>query len=266
MSTQGRRGCAIALLVLVVALFAPALAAGHGAASEAYDARIDSIEPEGLPIDVRVVEGDQLRIENVGDEELVLCGYKGDAPGGCEQYVRLGPDGVFVDENTNSYYANLDEEQYGDVPDDVGAGGPDWKRVRREPIFYKYHDHRIHWMGSDDTLPPGVDDSDPAEQLVNDFTVDMRYGDTPVQVTGRLLYVGGQRWYERYGELLLTGLAVLVMLVVFVLDARRRRRAKRGPDDGDDGGSDGDGADTRRAPRTRGTTTILEPETEDVRT
>lgn len=263
MSRQGRLGFGAALL-LAAALLAPAMAGGHGAASEAYDARIDSITPKGLPIDVRVVNGDQLRIENVGDEELTLCGYKGDVPGGCERYVRLGPDGVFVDENSSSYYANLDTKEYGDVPEDVGEGGPDWQRVRREPAFYTYHDHRIHWMGSDNTLPPGVDDSDPTPQLVNDYTVNMRYGDTPVKVTGRLMYVGGQRWWERYGELLLTAGAVLAMLVVFGFDARRRRRARRGEDGGPDGpgGSDGDAPRPRRE---RGTTTILEPEAEDVR-
>lgn len=256
MNLHGRFAVCGALLVMGAALVAPTAASAHGASSEQYEATIDTIKPDDLPIEVRVVDRDQLRVENVGDEELVLCGYKGDVPGGCERYVRLGPDGVFVDENSSSYFANLDEETYGDVPENVGEGGPKWSRVRREPAFYTYHDHRIHWMGDEESLPPGVDDSDPSRQLVNDFTIDLRYGDTPIQVTGRLEYVGGQTWLGRYGEYLLTGGAVLAMLLVFGIDARRRRRARAGATARDD---------APKPPRTRGTETILEPDTEDAR-
>ena len=95
---------------------------------------INKIEPAGLPIEVKVVNGDQLRVENLGDEELTICGYLRE----CEPYAKLGPDGVFVNHNSQAYYANLDTEQYGDVPDDAGQGAPDWQRVRRQPAFYAY--------------------------------------------------------------------------------------------------------------------------------
>jgi hypothetical protein len=222
------------LLVAAIVVFGCVSAAlAHGVASADYEASITSTKPKGLPIDVSVVNRDQLRVENVGSKELMLCGYGTADDDGCEQYVRLGPKGVDVNHNTRSYYANLDTKQFGDVPDDVGTGGPKWVHLRDQPVFYRYHDHRTHWMGGK-TLPPGVDSSDPDRQLVDDFTIELRYGGTPVKVNGKLEYVGGQTWSQHYGEVLITGLAVLAMLIVFAFDARRRRRIRRTRDGGED--------------------------------
>lgn len=211
----------LVMAALACALLLPGSAAAHGAASKDYDTKVLRIEPKGLPIEVRVVGGDRLRIENLGDEELTICGYRS----ACEPYVKLGPDGVFENHNSQAYYANLDSKAFGEVPADAGKGAPKWVRVRREPAFFAYHDHRIHWMGGA-TLPPGIDSSDPAPQKVTDAKVSLTYGTTPVVVTARLYYVGGQSFLGRYGEYLLTGIAVLLMLGVFVRDARRRRRAR----------------------------------------
>lgn len=263
MNVRGRRlgralACAAAMAVLV-----PAGALAHGGSSEAYEAEIFGVKPTGLPIDVRVQNGDQLRIENVGDGDLLLCGYGAEGDGGCEEYVQIEPDGVYVNHNSRSYYANLDTEQYGDVPDDVGTGGPDWQRLRREPAFFAYHDHRIHWMGGTKSLPPGVDENEPGRQTVNDFTVDLRYDGTPAKIEGRLYYVGGQNWLQRYGEYALTVGAILAMLVVFFVDARRRRRRRAAAvalADGGDDGSPSAATTADAAEPTRPTTTVLLPE------
>jgi hypothetical protein len=211
----------VAGLVVACALVLPASVAAHGVASRDYDTKVLGIEPKGLPIEVSVVGGDRLRIENLGDEELTICGYLSS----CEPYVKLGPKGVFENRNSQAYYANLDAQAFGEVPADAGKGAPKWVRVRREPAFFTYHDHRIHWMGGS-TLPPGVDSSDSAPQKVTDAKVALMYGDTPVVVDARLYYVGGQSFVGRYAEYLLTALAVLLMVAVFVRDARRRRRAR----------------------------------------
>ncbi|MCW2972799.1 MAG: hypothetical protein JWN72_1072 [Thermoleophilia bacterium] len=211
----------VATVAAAVLLALPLGAGAHGVGSKDYTTTIDSIEPKGLPIEARMVGGDQLRIENVGDEELTVCGYLSE----CEPYARLGPEGVFVNENSAAYYANLDAVQYGEVPDDAGKGPAKWVRVRREPAFFQYHDHRVHWMGGA-TLPPGVDKSSSDRQKVTDAKVDLRYGDTPVTIRATLYYVGGASFIDRYGEYILTGVALLLMLLVFVRDARRRRRAR----------------------------------------
>lgn len=199
---------------------------GHGAVSERYRSTVVAVEPEGLPVDVRISGGDQIRFENAGDEELVICGYESD---GCEPWVRIGPDGVFEDRNSEAYFANAEADEYGTAPEDAGEGGPKFVMVREKPAFYAYHDHRVHWMGKD-LLPPGIDENDPSVQKVFDGEVRFRYGDTDGVVRTRLDYVGGRSWLQRYGEYLLMGGAVAAMLAVFVVDARRRRRrAAAGP-------------------------------------
>lgn len=195
------------------------VAAAHGDGAEEYRTTILSVEPPGLPVDVRIDDGDRVRFENAGDEPLVLCGYEDEH--GCEEWVRISRAGVEVDHNARSYFANVDEEEYGAIPDDAGTE-PDWKLVREGPPFYAYHDHRAHWMGL--SLPPNVDPSDPARQPVFESELAFRYGDTDGVVRTRLDYVGGRTLLQRYGEQALVAGGVAAMLVVFVVDARRRRR------------------------------------------
>lgn len=192
-------------------------AAAHGGSGDQYRASILSIEPSGLPVDVQVVDDDRVRFEHAGDEELILCGYE---DGGCEEWVRISDEGVFVDRNARSYFANLDDERYGAIPDDAGTG-PDWKLVRERPAAYTYHDHRLHWMGR--SLPPNVDESDPHPQEVFESEIAFRYGDTDGVVRTRLEYVGGRTWTQRYGEQAIIGGGVAAMLLAFLVDARRRR-------------------------------------------
>jgi hypothetical protein len=209
-------------------LIPAAVAHGHGSEDANYRTTIVSIEPEGLPVDVRMTSGDEIRFENEGDEDLVLCGYEADT---CEEWVKIGPDGVFVDRNSKAYFSNAEEDQMGEVPADAGSGPAKFERVRETPAFYAYHDHRVHWMGR--ALPPGVDESDPSTQKVMDGTVAFRYGDTPGTVDVRVDYVGGKTWFDRYGEQLIVAAGVLVMVGVFAFDAiRRRRRRVTSPTDG----------------------------------
>lgn len=210
--------CSTIALLLSAAL--PAASWGHGAVAELYRTRILELSPDGVPVDVSI-KGDQIRFENQGDEELVVCGYAAER---CEEWVRIRPDGVFVDENSEAFHANADGSEQGDVPEDAGEGGPRFERVRKAPPFYAYHDHRVHWMGGEDVLPPNVDETDPEPQRVFDGRVEFRYGDTDGFVRTRLEYVGGRTWLQRYGEYALTGAAVVFMLGFFAFDARRRRR------------------------------------------
>lgn len=205
----------------LVPLLLPATAGGHAEAQEQYRTRVLEVAPEGVPVEVSV-DGDEIRFENHGEKDLVICGYESEQ---CEAWVRIGPDGVFEDRNSRAFYANAEDDAFGKIPDAAGEGEPKFVRVRREPAFYAYHDHRVHWMGGD-TLPPGVDVDDPDPQHVFDGRVEFRYGDSDGFVRTRLEYVGGQTWLQRYGEYTLMVAAIIVMLGVFTLDARRRRRSR----------------------------------------
>lgn len=237
-----------ALLALAVVAALPVtgvgIAWGHGGSGEDYRSTITAIEPADLPIEVKVVGGDdELRVENVGDQQLVIFGYNqrtNEKPDGWEDpYVRIGPEGVFVNHNATAYYQN--QGRYGaPVPDGLGTPSdrPDWQRVREKPLFYSFHDHRIHWMAK--SVPPGVDENSPKPQKVLDWEVPLRYGDREGAITGTLTYVGGTSRVGDRIELALTSLAVAGMVVVFGVDWWRRRRRSRGAVvPGSDGGPRG---------------------------
>lgn len=221
---HGVLGRLILTLVVVSALCGvrAAGALAHGSASEQYRIVVESVQPAGLPVGVRVAD-DKLRFENAGSSPLVLCGYETAAK--CDPYVRIDSRGVFENRQSPAYFANLDEDEPGEVPTKLDPE-PAWKRIRSEPPFYAYHDHRAHWMGGD-RLPPNVDETDPEPQLVNDFDVEFTYNGVPGVVTGRLEYVGGRTWLQRYGEGAFTLTAIVAMLAAFFVDAHRRRAAGR---------------------------------------
>lgn len=206
--------------IIGMTLALPALALAHGASEELYETTITAIEPDGLPIDVSM-NGDKVRFQNHGDEELVVCGYEDQ----CEGWVRVGPEGVFEDRNSRAFHANAEADELGTIPEGAGEGEPEWHEVRAEPAFYAYHDHRVHWMGGE-SLPPGVDEGDPARQHVYDGVIPFRYGDNEGEVRARLDYVGGQSWMQQYGEYAITGAGVAAMLLFFGIDSHRRRRRR----------------------------------------
>ncbi|MEO6866442.1 MAG: hypothetical protein ABI200_00295 [Gaiellales bacterium] len=197
----------------------PAAALGHVQDTTEYRSYVTSVEPDGLPIEVTIVDGDQVRFENFGNETIEICGYEIED---CEPWVRIGADGVFEDRNSKPFYVNQEADTFGAVPEGAADGTNDWVRVRRKPLFYKYHDHRVHWMAKD-TLPPNVDPTSSATQHVFDGEIKFRYGTTEGVVKARLDYIGGRSWWQRYGEYSIMMIAVLAMITVFWADARRRR-------------------------------------------
>lgn len=194
-------------------------ASAHGPASTEYDSRVTTITPDGLPITAEVKDGDdRLRVTNTGDDELVIFGYERRDP-----YVRIGPEGVFVNHNSTAYYIN--QERYGSkkVPEGTGTGKPDWHEQPGELPVYEFHDHRIHWMLK--TPPQGIDVRDPAPQEVLDWTVPFTYGGRPGAIKGKLTYIGGTSdvWIR---PALIGGSIVLVLMILaglIALSGRRRR-------------------------------------------
>ena len=214
-------GGACSLLLAAAALLALATSASaHGGGSGDYRSVVTSIEPSDLPISAVVRDrDDRLRIGNDGDEDLVVQGYVD------EPYAKIGPGGVFVNENSAAFYAN--EERYGGtVPDDLPSD-PDW--VRRDEDgdhTFEYHDHRIHWMLK--TLPPTVDRDDPEPQQVYEWEVPATYGDTEVVIRGRLDYVGGEAPGSSAWKIAAVGggIFVVVLAIGWVATRRRRRPAE----------------------------------------
>ncbi len=208
----------ILLSIMLVAMLLPSAAGAHGPDSDDYRSVVDRIEPAGWPVSARIYGGDdELHVANVGDEELLVPGYDD------EPYVRIGPDGVWVNHNSRAHFLN--DERYGDVPipDGVGEGPPKWVRVDTPAPAHSFHDHRIHWMAR--SLPPMVDPRDPAEQLVFEWEVPLLLGDEEGAIHGTLYYIGGRPpWREPF---VIAAAITLALLLVTVPVVRRMRRGRR---------------------------------------
>jgi hypothetical protein len=137
-------------------------------------------------------------------------------------YLRIGPDGVEENLNSNATYLNRSRLGGGvDIPDGVDPDAePRWSPVSDTPLA-RWHDHRVHWMSSAD--PPGVLKDRSKEQLVQPWEIPLRLGDTETVVRGELRWTPGPSPVVPLAVAALLGLALLAALVL--LGQRSPRRA-----------------------------------------
>jgi hypothetical protein len=234
----GRHGARPRLLfvarLMLVALLGPASPAFAHAAGGSdisnFSSTITSVSAmtsDGQPtqagtlpnVSWRVVANDALlEVTNRSGEELLVVGYQG------EPYLRVGPDGIWLNANSPASYLNGDRFAAVDVPAEANADAePRWIRQPDQPT-YAWHDHRIHWM-SPTTDPPQVQESGgKTETTVFDWTVPYKVGSQTYAVAGTL------RWVPPppAGPWLLAGGAVTTLPFLVALTRARgsaRRRA-----------------------------------------
>ena len=200
---------ALVALALVVVDAAPAAAhTASGPRPTNYRTRIVSISPSIPGLTVRVVDlGNRLELTNRSATDVIVLGYL------AEPYLRVGPGGVY--ENLRSPATYLDRTRAGTTPVPEIAKGtgastpPRWHRVSASHTA-RWHDHRVHWMG---TSPPAAVRADPgAFHTVNPaWTVVLRYGSSDVTVRGRLDWVPGPSglpWLPLVAGLFVVGVLV----------------------------------------------------------
>jgi hypothetical protein len=180
---------ALALLFGVGALVVaaePAAAHGVGGVDPSnYETRVLAIEPEVPGLTVEVVDlGDRIQLTNDTGRAIVVLGYED------EPYLRVGPDGVYENVRSPAVYLNRQRiPSESEVPDDADPEAPpEWERIGGGTTV-SWHEHRAHWMGNDD--PEAVRENPDQEQVVQEWTVQLRQGDEKIVVTGDLLWVPG---------------------------------------------------------------------------
>jgi hypothetical protein len=125
--------------------------------------------------------GVEVVVVNGTDTEVLVPGYSD------EPYLRIGPDGVWRNQNSPATYVNLDRFGLTSLPPGVDAEAePEWEQISTEPQ-YVWHDHRTHWMAPN-LLPPVVAADPSTSHTVAEWTVPLRYGDTDVAVDGVLTW------------------------------------------------------------------------------
>jgi hypothetical protein len=176
----GAAGAIVATVVLVALGRADPAAADPPVPTE-YRSTVDAIEPAADGVRAEVVGGDAfLELKVDGGLEVMVMGYQG------EPYLRFRPDGT-VQRNLRSpaTYVNDSRDAAVEVPGSADPEAePDWETVAGGGA-YAWHDHRIHWMGSD--RPAGAE---PGEWRKS-WTVDIEVDGTPTQINGTLALVAG---------------------------------------------------------------------------
>jgi hypothetical protein len=183
------------LLVVPVAMAAPASAHTRAQASSNYESRIVAA-PALAGVAWRLYTGGEyLEVTNHGPQELLVLGYEG------EPYLRIGPEGVF--ENRNSPATYLNAERYADValpPRADATTEPVWTRVA-DGATWAWHDHRVHWMSS---VPPAIVAESGGEDVhLMDWSVAFEHGGETYELRGQLHWVERGSWWPWLGAALL---------------------------------------------------------------
>jgi len=176
----------MALTVLIalgwlVAIAQPASAhsvSGVGATN--WKTVITGISPQVAGLSLKVVEGgSRLEMTN-GGAEITVLGYEG------EPYLRVGPQGVFENIHSPATYLNCARTACSVPPQANPQSPPEWKQISSGHTV-RWHDHRIHWMGSQ--LPPQVARAPNQVHVEGPWTITMQQGATSITVTGNYTWV-----------------------------------------------------------------------------
>ena len=190
-------------MTLLLAGATPAAAhTDRGLAGSNYAGRVLAMSAPMPDVSLRVTEfGDSLELLNGSSVTVTVYGYSD------EEYLRIGPDGVWRNANSPATYMNIRKDAATDLPANADPrAAPDWVKVSTQPE-YSWHDHRTHWMLS--SLPPQVSADPQSEHTIITWRVPLAYGDTAVTVDGKLTWSpppNGALWWPLYLSIPVTGL------------------------------------------------------------
>jgi hypothetical protein len=181
---------AVAVVLSALALAGTAGPAGAhaGDAERATNYQTILTEVPPLPgLTVRLADaGSTIEVTYDGPGEVVVFGYGNDP----EPYLRIGPDGVHRNRQSDATYVNDSLTADTPIPPDVDPDNPpEWERVSDEPTF-RWHDHRAHWMGVVD--PPGVAAARGEEHVVvEDWAIPITIDGEPAEIRGDVRWMPG---------------------------------------------------------------------------
>jgi hypothetical protein len=203
-------------LLAVVVPASPADAhAGDASGPTNFETIVKDIEPDVDGLRVRSVDlSNGIELRNRTGETVIVYGYED------EPYLLIDNRGVFENERSPATYLNASREGDGDIPDSADPEAkPKWRRVSGGDTV-QWHDHRAHWMSSND--PPAVR-ADPTKThvVLPDWVIPISVDGERVSVTGDLTWTPGPAAWPYWTAA--AALAALLFGIAFV--AGRWRRA-----------------------------------------
>jgi hypothetical protein len=149
-----------------------------------YDTSITAVTPQVRGLSVSVVDlGNELELRNETGEDVVVPGYQG------EPYLSVGPRGVFENRRSPAAYLNRTRDGKTPVPARADpAAPPEWRKTASGTTA-RWHDHRAHWMGTDD--PQQVARDPGRRHVIDRWRFELRRGSDLITVSGDLVWVPG---------------------------------------------------------------------------
>ena len=174
----------VSLATIVVAATPAAAHSVSGVSSTNFRTTLKSVRPRVDGITMRVIEaGSRFELTNTSGTEALVLGYDN------EPYLRVGPRGVFENRRSPTTYRNADRQGVTEPPADATPDAPpEWRKVS-DGQTARWHDHRVHWMGSSDTPPAARRNPDRVHVVIPEWTVPVRLGDRTVEARGDLVWV-----------------------------------------------------------------------------
>ena len=208
-------------LVLAAAMAAVwAVPAGAHQGNPNYRSVIDRVSPTVPGVKLQVLGFDsQFQLTNRSNQTVTVFGYDG------EPYARILANGT-VEQNhlSPATYINVSDFATVAPPKFTNPNAPPQWRVVDKTGSFIWHDHRMHWMGSN--LPQQVKDKH-KKTKVFDYQIPLSVGAQKGQISGTLYWVGSQGGFPVAAIASLIGVALLGIGAVTLI--RRRRRGDAAP-------------------------------------
>jgi hypothetical protein len=219
----------VARIVVVAALTVLSMGLGSGQAqahsaanspASNYRTKLLAVTPASNAYQAKVIEtGNRFELRWKSGPELMVPDYD-DHP-----YLRIGPNGVEENQQSNAKYLNSSRLGSTSIPDGLKPEGPpQWKRISTEPVA-RWHDHRIHRMTAE--LPEPVAKDPNKSHVIDTAPVVFSAGSTLVTATTEMRWNPGPSAFPYW---VLAGLLVVVTLGAALWarnNLRRRRTAIR---------------------------------------
>jgi hypothetical protein len=169
-----------------------------------FETTVDGTTPRAAGLTVRPIDlGNELELRNETGTDVVVLGYQG------EPYLLVGPTGVLENRRSPATYLNRTRDGKTRVPASAdAAAAPEWHKVG-SGTSARWHDHRAHWMGSDD--PRAVARDPDRRHLIDRWRVPLRHGAQEITVTGELVWMPGPSPWGWVLGALAAGVAVVAL-------------------------------------------------------
>jgi hypothetical protein len=171
-------------LVVLVSAQPAAAHAVPGVQPSNFQTTVTGTTPQVPGLTVRAIDlGSELELRNETGADIVVLGYQG------EPYLQVGPGGVLENFRSPATYLNSTRDGKTPVPAKADPSStPDWGKVASGTTA-RWHDHRAHWMGTDD--PPEVARDPARRHVIDHWQVQLRQGTQDITVKGKLVWVPG---------------------------------------------------------------------------